>query len=60
MTCCALAAAKKELHRVLVEDELKGAALLVFANKQDMDGARSPEEIAKHLNLAEWVDFGRS
>ena len=28
--------AKLELHRLLAEDELQNAALLVFANKQDL------------------------
>ncbi|KAH0670094.1 hypothetical protein KY289_024587 [Solanum tuberosum] len=30
---------------------LSGASLLIFANKQDIQGALSPDEIAKVLNL---------
>src|ERR1700712_5080708 len=31
--------AKEELHRMLAEDELRDAVLLVFANKQDLPNA---------------------
>jgi hypothetical protein len=37
---------------LLGEEELKGAALLVFANKQDMQGAIGEGEIANKLELA--------
>ncbi|KAK4478264.1 hypothetical protein RD792_017550 [Penstemon davidsonii] len=30
---------------------LSGASLLIFANKQDIQGSLSPDEIAKVLNL---------
>ena len=33
------------------EDQLKKVPLLVFANKQDLDGALTPSEIAEGLNL---------
>nr|XP_054761506.1 ADP-ribosylation factor-like protein 1 [Lytechinus pictus] len=42
---------KSELVTMLEEEELKKAMLLVFANKQDMDGAMSPSEVAKALGL---------
>jgi len=37
---------------MLSEEELKGAPLLVFCNKQDVDGALKPEEISEQLGLA--------
>jgi signal recognition particle receptor subunit beta len=43
---------KKEIEMLLGEDELRGAALLVFANKQDIQGALSESEIAERLELA--------
>jgi len=43
---------KSELVSMLDEEELRKAILLVFANKQDMEGAMSPTEIAKELGLA--------
>ena len=43
---------KKEIEMLLAEQELKGAAILVFANKQDMKGALSEGEIAERLELA--------
>lgn len=33
------------------EDQLANVPLLVFANKQDLDGALTPSEIAEGLNL---------
>ena len=43
---------KKEIEMLLGEEELKGAALLVFANKQDIQGALGEGEIVKKLELA--------
>jgi len=43
---------KKEIEVLLGEQELKGAAVLVFANKQDMKMALSSGEIAERLELA--------
>lgn len=43
--------AKEELHRMLGEDELRDAALLVFANKQDLPNAMSVPEITDKLML---------
>lgn len=37
---------------MLSEDELNGVPLLVFCNKQDMEGALKPEEISEQLGLA--------
>jgi ADP-ribosylation factor-like protein 1 len=44
---------KEELMEMLKEDELKDAALLVFANKQDMPGAMSVTEVSDFLGLTE-------
>ncbi|KAJ0780415.1 putative small GTPase superfamily, ARF/SAR type, P-loop containing nucleoside triphosphate hydrolase [Helianthus annuus] len=38
---------KFELDNLLKEERLSGASLLVFAHKQDIQGALSPDEIAK-------------
>jgi len=43
--------AKEELHRMLAEDELRDATLLVFANKQDLPNAMSVNEITEKLGL---------
>ncbi|XP_026193922.1 ADP-ribosylation factor 1 [Cyclospora cayetanensis] len=43
--------AKEELHRMLGEDELRDAVLLVFANKQDLPNAMSVPEITDKLML---------
>ncbi|KAF6025527.1 hypothetical protein EB796_016163 [Bugula neritina] len=43
--------AKEELKRMLDEDELRDAVLLVFANKQDLPNAMSPSEITEKLGL---------
>lgn len=45
--------AKEELQRVLAEDEMKDAVLLVFANKQDLPNAMSREEVVEKLGLRE-------
>jgi len=42
---------KKELHALLEEERLLGATLLVFANKQDLPGALTFEEIKQVLEL---------
>ncbi|PIA55746.1 hypothetical protein AQUCO_00700219v1 [Aquilegia coerulea] len=42
---------KMELNNLLKEERLSGASLLVLANKQDIQGALKPAEIAKVLNL---------
>uniref|UniRef100_A0A453JGG3 ADP-ribosylation factor-like protein 2 n=1 Tax=Aegilops tauschii subsp. strangulata TaxID=200361 RepID=A0A453JGG3_AEGTS len=38
---------RAELHNLLKEERLAGSSLLVFANKQDIQGALKPDEIAK-------------
>ncbi len=57
--------AKKELFAMLDEKELQDAKLLVFANKQDLTGAMSVEEISKELSLSkiknrQWTIFKTS
>jgi len=48
--------AADELKSMLSEDELKDAALLVFANKQDQPGAQGAGEISEALKLGELRD----
>ncbi|KFZ14710.1 hypothetical protein V501_03101 [Pseudogymnoascus sp. VKM F-4519 (FW-2642)] len=43
--------AKLELHRIINEREMKDSLLLVFANKQDIKGAMTPQEVTDKLNL---------
>ena len=43
--------AKEELHRMLNEDELRDAVLLVFANKQDLPNAMNAADITDKLGL---------
>ena len=43
--------ARDELHRMLAEDELRDAVLLVFANKQDLPNAMNAAEITDKLGL---------
>ena len=42
---------KAQLHDLLGQEKLAGASLLVFANKQDLGGALSYQEIADILDL---------
>jgi hypothetical protein len=54
-------AAKDELHRMLAEDELREAVLLVFANKQDLPNAMPVNKITERLGLntlrhRQWYD----
>jgi ADP-ribosylation factor 1/2 len=44
--------ARNELDRMLNEDELRDAVLLVLANKQDLPNAMGVSEIAEKLNLS--------
>jgi ADP-ribosylation factor protein 1 len=46
-----VAAARDELHKMLAEDELRDAVLLVFANKQDLPNAMSTAEMTDKLGL---------
>ena len=43
--------AREELQRMLNEDELRDALLLVFANKQDLPNAMNASEITDKLGL---------
>merc|ERR1711934_334371 len=43
--------ARDELHKMLNEDDLRDAVLLVFANKQDLPNAMSAAEITDKLGL---------
>ncbi|GAB4858228.1 hypothetical protein Ancab_009625 [Ancistrocladus abbreviatus] len=42
---------KSALEKVLRHQDLQGAPLLILANKQDLPGAVSAEEIARYLDL---------
>nr|QXF29022.1 Arl2 [Vischeria sp. CAUP Q 202] len=42
---------KKELHSLLQQEKLAGASVLIFANKQDLAGALSAEQIVAALDL---------
>lgn len=44
---------REELHGILAEEELKETKLLVLANKQDLQGAKTPQEITMDLGLEE-------
>lgn len=48
--------AKRELMNIIEEEELKHAAVCVFANKQDMPEAMATAEIAEALGLSTIVD----
>lgn len=48
-----LSAMHAELRAMLLEDELREAVVLVYANKQDLSGAMRAEKIAQHLELAQ-------
>lgn len=43
--------AREELHRMINEDELRDAVILVFANKQDLPNAMTAAEITEKLGL---------
>ncbi|XP_062522740.1 ADP-ribosylation factor 4-like [Corticium candelabrum] len=44
---------RDELNKMLQEDELRDAVLLVFANKQDLPNAMSCAEVSQELGLTE-------
>eukprot|EP00002_Diphylleia_rotans_P017549 TRINITY_DN3406_c0_g1_i1.p1 TRINITY_DN3406_c0_g1~~TRINITY_DN3406_c0_g1_i1.p1 ORF type:complete len:181 (-),score=43.52 TRINITY_DN3406_c0_g1_i1:427-969(-) len=57
-----LGISKEEMFAMLEEEELKDAALLVLANKQDLAGAMTPTEVSEGLGLAtlkqrQWAIF---
>ena len=43
--------AREELHKMLNEDELRDAVILVFSNKQDLPKALAPAEATEKLGL---------
>lgn len=45
--------AREELTKMMAEEELRNAVLLVFANKQDLPNAASTAEIVNALGLPE-------
>ncbi|KAL1920033.1 uncharacterized protein VTP21DRAFT_1179 [Calcarisporiella thermophila] len=47
-----MSTSREELMQMLEEDELRDAALLVFANKQDMPGALSAAQVSEALSLS--------
>lgn len=51
-----LGTASDELAAMLNEDELRDAALLVFANKQDQPGAKGAGDISEALRLGQLKD----
>uniref|UniRef100_A0A7S4MDR5 Uncharacterized protein n=1 Tax=Vannella robusta TaxID=1487602 RepID=A0A7S4MDR5_9EUKA len=56
---------KEELVSMMEEEELKNAALLVLANKQDLPGALDAEQVSEALGLSslkdrEWQIFKTS
>ncbi|CAD0096088.1 unnamed protein product, partial [Aureobasidium vineae] len=51
-----LSTAADELSAMLNEEELRDAALLVFANKQDQPGAKGAGDISEALRLGELKD----
>jgi len=51
-----LGTAAEELSAMLNEEELRDAALLVFANKQDQPGAKGAGDISEALRLGELKD----
>jgi small GTP-binding protein len=57
--------AAEELKKMLNEEELKDCVVLVMANKQDLNGAMSPNEITDKLGLSQlkgrqWLVQGTS
>ena len=59
-----MAEVREQLHSMLQYEELADAAVLVFANKQDMKGAATPSVLADKLQLRkltnEWYIQGCS
>ncbi len=45
--------AQEELHRVITDEELSQAPVLIFANKQDVPGALTEQEVYEQLRLHE-------
>ena len=49
--------AREELHKLLNEDQLRDAALLVYANKQDLPNSMNASEMAEKLGLSGTIGF---
>lgn len=49
--------AREELHKMLAEDELREAVLLVFANKQDLPNAMAPAELTEKVVSSHTISF---
>ncbi|KAH0785294.1 ARF/SAR superfamily [Histomonas meleagridis] len=45
------ATAKQEFHQIVQSPQLKGCPILIFANKQDIEGAVSVEKLSEALDL---------
>ena len=43
--------AREELHKMIADEELKDAVILVYANKQDLPGAMTTPEVTDKLGL---------
>jgi ADP-ribosylation factor protein 6 len=43
--------AKKEFHQIAQAPQLKDCPILVFANKQDIEGAVTPQQLSEALDL---------
>ena len=56
---------KEELKKMLAEEELKDCAVLVMANKQDLNGALSPNDVTDKMGMGQlkgrsWLVQGTS
>ncbi|KAM8967147.1 ADP-ribosylation factor-like protein 5B [Pelodytes ibericus] len=51
-----LSITKEELYRMLAHEDLRKAAVLIFANKQDMKGCMTAADISKYLTLSSIKD----
>ncbi len=47
---------EEELRCLLEEEKVTGVPVLIYANKQDLNGCLSAEEIQDHLNLEQISD----
>ena len=43
--------ARRELHKIISDREMKDAVILIYANKQDLKNALTPEEIPEKLGM---------
>ncbi|XP_048374225.1 putative ADP-ribosylation factor-like protein 5C [Sphaerodactylus townsendi] len=51
-----LTVTKEELYKMLAHEDLRNAAVLIFANKQDVKNSMSASEISKFLTLSSIKD----